>query len=138
MNRLFICAAIAALAVYAQDAKVAPGTNTPTSAPPPERPLTETEVLKLQLASTKIQLLQKEFRIEQYQKEVAPLSAEQNAVATAACRSIGIPEDLVQTQCGIVTGIGPDGKPQLDAAGKPVMPRVWWVKTMQPPAKATP
>lgn len=129
MKVLFIFAATAAL-IYAQDAKVAPAASSPQV--PSERNLSEAEALKLQLLAAKIQIVQDKYQIPKYQEEVKPIADEQNALATNLCKSVGIPEALVQTQCGIQTGVGTDGKPLLDAAGKPVTPRVFWNKPAPP------
>lgn len=106
-------------------AKVAPTESAPV-AKPAERALTETESLKLQLSMANITLLQKKYNIEQYSKDLQPLVAEQEKVAMEACRSVGIPDEKVKTECGINTGIDQDGKPILGADGKPAQPRVWW------------
>lgn len=122
--RLMIVAAMAALSVMGQDAKVAPAPEKTAAANPSERPLTEVEVLKLKLAMSQIENLNTKYKIEDYQKEVAPISAEQRAVAVAACKSVGVPEDKVEKECGLSFGKGPDGKD--------VSPRVWKIP---PPAE---
>lgn len=130
--RIVTLAALAALTLSAQDVKVDPKSITPTP-PPTERQLTETETLKLQLAAAKIALLNKQFDIAGYNKELIPIQAEQNAIAMAACKSVGIPEELIkQGQCGLNLGIDNDAKPMLGADGKPVAARVWWNKPAPP------
>lgn len=134
MKKLYLCAALSAMILTAQDAKVAPK-DTPKEAPKSERNMTETESLKIQLAAAKIQLLREQFKIEDFNKQVEPLSSEQYAVVAAACKSVGVPEDKIQTECGVSTGVGPDGKPQMGADGKPVQARVWWNKPAPAPDK---
>ncbi len=121
MKLIALLAASAAL-ILAQDAKVVPSSP---SAKPTERPLSETESLKLQLSVAQIQLLQKEYKIEEYQAKIKPYMDSQQAIALAACGSVGVAEDKITTECGLSTGIGPDGKPAMDANGKPVQARVW-------------
>lgn len=111
------------LAAMAQDAKVATG---PTPVPvPAERALTSEESLKLQLSQSRILRLQDKYKIAEYQSEVTAIAAEQNAVWLAACKSIGIPDDKIQTECRINTGVDADGKPVLGPDNKPLKPRVW-------------
>ncbi len=122
MKLLLMCAALSAT-MYGQAAKAAPSTEAPQVST--ERPLTEAESLKLQLTQAKIQLLQKKYDIEGYQKELAPISAEQMTVAKAACASVGVAEAKMQTECGLATGFDQDGKTMVGQDGKPVAPRVW-------------
>lgn len=107
--------------LMAQDAKVAAAVEAPAVAVLPERPLTELEITKIQLADARIELLKKSYKIDEYSKEVQPLVSEKEAVLIAACVSIGIPAEKVRTECGANTGgAGPDGKP--------VAGRVWTIK----------
>ncbi len=123
MKIVFLLAASAAL-MFAQDAKVDKASTLPSAAPT-ERPLTETESLKLQLTMAQISLLNKKYDIEKYQAELKPLVEEQQAVALAACKSVGVPDDKVQTECALQTGIGQDGKPTMGQDGKSVQAKVW-------------
>ena len=115
--RLMIVAALAALSVFGQDAKVAPDAK---SAVPTERALSEVEVLKLKLATSQIENLQKDYKISEYQEKVQPIAAEQRRVAVAACASVGVAEANVERECGLSFGKGPDGKE--------LMPRVWKIQ----------
>ncbi len=123
MKIVFLLAASAAL-IFAQAAKVDKAPSSPSAAPT-ERPLTETESLKLQLTMAQISLLNKKYDIEKYQAELKPLVEEQQAVAMAACHSVGVSDDKVQTECALVTGVGQDGKPTMGQDGKPVQAKVW-------------
>jgi|SRR5579885_851730 len=114
--RLMIVAALAALSVFGQDAKVSPS-ESKGGAQPTERPLSEVEVLKLKLAMSQIENLQAKYKIDEFNKEAQPISAEQRAIAVAACKSVGVAEANVEKECGIAFGKGPDGKE--------VAPRVW-------------
>ncbi len=130
MKLIALLAASAAL-ILAQDVKTDKSPS--PSATPTERPLTETESLKLQLSIAQIQLLQKEYKIEEYQAKIKPYMDSQQSIAIAACKSVGVIEDKVTTECGLSTGIGPDGKPAVDANGKPVQARVWHATPVPPP-----
>src|SRR5579862_8304271 len=102
--KFVLAAALAAFSVYAQDVKtgseqaVAPAPDKPV---PSERQLTEAEVLRLQLDSAKAQLLQDKYKLAEYQQELAPIMNDQEQLAIAACKSIGIPDALIRTQCQI-------------------------------------
>lgn len=129
--RLMLIAALAAT-MYGQAAKVEPPKNTAPQAAT-DRALTENEVLKLKLSQAQIELLQKDFRIKEYQEKLTPLSQEQVSIAHAACLSVGVPEAKIllgqpDNECGINLGVGPDGSPVLGPDGKPVAPKVWWIK----------
>ena len=130
--KFLIAAAIAASTLLAQDAKVLPPKDVaPTvapKAPNPERAWTEVETLKFQLADEKIRRLREQFHIDEFNKQVTPLSGEQTGILVALCKSIGIPEPLVQQQCGLETGLDQDGKVKIGPDSKPVTPRVWWQK----------
>lgn len=140
MKAVLMCAALSAICMYGQevssprvDAKLPLGTTTGQSlSTPTERPLTETELLKIRATTAEIKLLRDEYKVDEFNQKVQPKSAEQLAVFTAACKSVGVPEDKIQTECGIATGFDQDGKPMNGADGKPVQPKVWWAK---PPAE---
>lgn len=122
MKYLILFAATAAL-MFGQEAKVAvPPSSIPTVT---ERALSELEVTKLQLSIAQIELLQKKYDIEKYQAELKPHLDAQQAIVGAACKSVGVAEDKITTDCGLSTGIGQDGKPAMGADGKPVQARVW-------------
>lgn len=123
--KLFALAALAALS-FGQDSKMV---SPPAPLPPPtERALSETEVLKLQNSLLQMQVLNKDYKIDEYNSKAKPIIDAQQAIAVAACKSVGVPEEKITTECGITTGIGQDGKPTMGADGKPVQPRVWWQK----------
>lgn len=130
--RLMLIAALAATMYGQEAAKVERPKDTATQVTT-DRHLTETEVLKLKLTQAQIELLQKKYDIESYQKALKPLSDEQVAVAKSACLSVGVPESKIllgqnDNECGINIGTGPDGSPLLGADGKPQAPRVWWAR----------
>jgi hypothetical protein len=115
---------------FSQEAK-------PTPKPeksPTERSLSKEEVWHLKDTIAEIALINTKYKMEDYHKELDPIVADQQATIAAACESIGIPKDKVQSECGVNLGLGPDGKPLNAPDGKPVTPRVWWNK----PAPATP
>lgn len=112
-----------ALAAMAQDAKVA---SSPTPIPATsERALAKEESLALQLSQVRVLRLQERYKIQEYQAELQPMANEQQAMWIAACKSIGIPDEKIQTECRINTGVDADGKPVNGPDGKPVTPRVW-------------
>lgn len=116
--KYMILAALAAMTMMGQDAKIAKDSQAAVSS---ERPLTETEVLKLQLAASKIENLQNTYKIQEYLKALAPISEDQEAVATAACLSVGVPKTLVKTECAL-------NLPQPGPDGKMIPGKVWWNK----------
>lgn len=133
MRLLLIGAALSALCL-AQDAKIKePAANPPTV--PTERPLSEAESLKLQLTTAKIQLLRDKYQVDQFEKDVKPISDEQFAIFEAACISVGVDKDKIRSECGLNTGVGPDGKPIMGPDGKQVPARVWKIAQPAVPAK---
>lgn len=127
--RLILLAALAAITIYGQDAKVAPKADAPPvpTATPNERLLTTEESLKLENSVLRIKMAEKDFRIEEYKAEVAPAAAVQEEVMQIACKSVGVPADKIHQECGIA-GFGPDGKPVNGPDGKPMPRKVWWAK----------
>jgi hypothetical protein len=83
------------------------------------------ELSALKLTSAQVQLLRKRFDIEEYERDIAGPSEKQMKMAQAACESIGIPKEKMQSDCVVTVGSYPDGKPILDATGQPIKPRVW-------------
>jgi|SRR5579864_911705 len=118
-------ALLAAFSVVAFSQELKPVPTVGSQPATTERALSESEVLKVQLATTELQLLQERYKIAEYQKEAQPIQEKQMAVLKAACLSVGVPETKMQTDCGISTGYGADGKPILGADGKQVPARVW-------------
>lgn len=129
--KLFLFAAMAAV-MFGQDAKIAVAPAGPP-APATERPLSENEILKLKLAQSQIQVLRDKYKIDEYQKEVGPISQSQMSVAQDACLSVGVAKDKLQTECGLQTGFDGDGKPLTGPDGKSAEPKVW--KIAPPPAE---
>lgn len=127
-------AALSAI-TFGQDAKIA-ATPSPLPPPPTERPLTDVEILKIRATTAEIRNLQEEYKLEEFNQKVKPKSTEQMAVYQAACQSVGVPPDKMQTECGLATGFDQDGKQLTGADGKPVAPRVWHV--MPPDMKSVP
>jgi len=103
-------------------------------APPVDRLLTREEVLMIENSILRLALAQKNYKIEQYQAEVAHIVGEQESVIAAACKSVGVPADRLKSECGM-TGFGQDGRPVVGPDGKPVSPRVWWAKPSPPVAE---
>lgn len=125
MTRLIYFAAASAMALMGQDAKIAAGPQGVKASPATERPLTETEVLKIQLVAAKIELLQKKYDVAGFQRETQPLSDQQAAIIQAACESVGVPKDKLQAECRVQIGFDQDGKQVMGPDGKPVTPKVW-------------
>ncbi len=131
MKKLLLLGAALSAITFGQNAKAAPG-DTPAPAQITDRQLTETEALKLQLIAAKVQLLQDKYKIQAYNEELQPLSAEQLSIAKAVCASVGVAEDKINSECGLNLGIGADGKALLGADGKPAPTRVWNAKPPVP------
>src|ERR1035438_6908738 len=122
--KLFLIAALAAFALSAQtpstgakpEVKSAVAKVTPPAKPDalaPEHVFTEVESLKIQLAATQVALLNKKYNIETYQKEAQPFVMQQQGIFITACQQLGIPQTLMQTECGVESGVDADGKPKL-------------------------
>lgn len=129
--RLILLAATAAL-MFGQEAKVAPAkASAPTISS--ERPFTSDEVEKLTLATAQIEVLRARFKVDdleakykEFQQEVGPIAAKQEAILKAACTSVGVPEEKIKTGgCGISMGVDATGKPINGSDGKQVASRVW-------------
>ncbi len=127
MKHLFLMIAFTGL-TFAQAPVTAKMDQKTLTAPtaPAERPLTKEESLGLQLTQTRIVRLQEHYKISEYQAAIQSIGAEGQAIFTNACRSIGIPEDKIATECQYNTGVDADGKPIMGADGKPLAARVWW------------
>ena len=136
MKTLVVLASLAASTMFAQDAKMVSKDAPPTVAPA-DRPLTEAEVLKWQNAGLNITLLLKEYKIDDYLKAVEPHQRAKQELAEAACASIGVPKDKVQSECGFSDGTGPDGKPLMGADGKPTPAHVWRIVASPAPTPNT-
>jgi hypothetical protein len=130
MKFLILLPLIATLS-FSQETKPSPKSDKA----PTERSLSKEEVWHLKDTIAEINLINQKYKIEEYHKELDPLVADQQATIQAACESIGIPKEKVQSECGVNLGLGPDGKPLNGPDGKtPVTPRVFWNK----PAPVTP
>lgn len=133
--KLMLLAALAAMTLSAQNAKVAEtAPSTPAATVPSQRALTEAEVLKVRLDMQKIKNLQDEFKIAEFNKKAQPISDDEQTVFIVACRSVGIPDDKIQSECALNTGYNPDDTPILDKDGKAIQSFVKWNK----PAAAEP
>lgn len=156
---LFLFAVSTALLCSGQEAAATPpAVTTPkvAKAVPTERNLADLESLELQIESLRSQLLaarsdllDAKYHIkpmpapgaETWQEESTKLLNTQKtsgdklrALAGAMCKSVGVPEDKMNTECFIDLGMNNDGTPLLKD-GKPVAPTVKWVKPTPPPAK---
>lgn len=151
--RLMILSLTATM-LFAQDAKVSAPKDAPASvAIPSERPLTDAEVKDFQLTMAQIalirqehdidgyqeflkmnlkddlaQLLRKRFDIAGFETEIKGPSDRQVKNAQTICKSVGIPDDKIQSECELQVGVYPDGRPELGPDKKPIMPRVFWRK----------
>ena len=127
MKTVFLIFALAGVA-FCQDIKAV---NVPgSSGAPTERALTDLEVTKFQLAAAQLELAKAKYKIQEFNEEIQPAVQSQNAIARAACLSVGVPENKIlfgspENECGINTGFGPDGKPLNGPDGKPTQPKVW-------------
>lgn len=129
---MILIAALAAFSISAQVAKVEPKTTVDTP-PPTERQLTKDEVTSFELASARIQVLRAKFHIDDYEKEAKPFQDTLNGIFVAACKSVGVSEELIQKgSCGFTVGVDQEGKPLLGPDGKPITARVVFVKPTQP------
>jgi hypothetical protein len=141
MKQLLV-AALAAFALAAQTntpaakpeskTEVAKVTPAPKPATVPELIFDELQTTKLQLIGTQAALVNKKYNITDYRKEIQPLAVQQQAIYFAKCKELGIPENLIATECGLETGIDEDGKVKLDATGKAIPARVWWQRSAPP------
>ena len=136
--RIILLTLLASVPIFAQ---TKPETSQPQKAIT-ERPLTESETTKAQLAFTQLLLLQKQFNVEEHQKQISDFQkAAQTpqlnnyAVVVEACKSVGVQEKDIQTQCGFTNGLDQTGKPMLDQNGKPVPPKVWKIQPAPSPEK---
>ena len=138
MKTFFVCVAFCAAMVYGQALKTNPGDVVSPSVLPPvtDRPLSEVEVLKLQVTTLRIKELAEQYKLPEYQKELAPINSEQIAIVQKACESVGVPKERMQQECGLVTGFDQDGKPLTGQDGKPVATHVW--HQAPPPAPVVP
>lgn len=136
MKIVYLVTAMAVLMIsaHAQDAKVSTAVPVPNSpAVSSERPLSEVELLKLQLSMANVKLLQDKYKLAEYQREVQPEGDKQEKIVTEICLSIGVPADKIKTDCGLQTGLDAEGKPVLGQDGKPVPAKAWKVVAAPPP-----
>lgn len=142
--KLILIAALAATA-FAQEAKVA----APKATPPAishERLFTSDEVEKLTLVSAQIEVLRARFKVDEleakykeFQAELVPIAAKQEAILKAACTAIGVSEEKMKSGgCGISLGVDATGKAINGQDGKPVASRVWVVDTPKSPVAGLP
>lgn len=126
--RILIVGLASCLALAAQDAKVAPPKEVAQAvAAQPESLFTPEEGLKIENAILRISLANQQYKIDEYQKLIAPESAAQDEIISAKCMALGIPKDKVRTECG-VAGFGQDGKQPMGPDGKPIPRKVYWAK----------
>lgn len=129
--KLLITAALAALSLHAQAVSkpepAPPATTQPT--PPAEYGLSREQVLEIKLAETEIALLNKEFKIDEYQAKAQPLFAAREKALRAVCAAAGVPDDKVATECALDVGT-------VQKDGTTSKARTWWNKPV--PAKQTP
>ena len=138
MKKLLLTAAIAAIA-FGQDAKLDPKAAPPkVQTGPVERALTEIEVLRFQDTIKDFVILRKDYRIDEFQKAAEPITARQREIFNAACLSIGIAKEKIETECAFTPGIGSDGKPMVGPDGKPIQARVWRNPPVDKPAADNP
>lgn len=130
--KLFVMFA-AAVALFGQEAKVAPVPAGSVPAMVSERTLSQDEVEKLTLVSAQIEVLRARFKIEEieakykdFQEQLGPIAAKQEVIVKAACTSVGVSEEKMKAGgCGISLGVDATGKSVNGQDGKPVLSRVW-------------
>ena len=143
--KLLILAALAAFSLSAQE-KPAPEkpkpaeqvakatTELPKPALPPELVFNELDSTTLQLIATKAARLNDRYKIPEYQKELQPLAQQQQSLYLKACRKLGIPDDLIQKECGFESGVDLDGNVKKSPDGNPVQAKVWRQQPVALPA----
>ncbi len=114
----FLLIAVSASLMMAQPA------DSKKDAPTKERVFTEAESLKIENSILRVSALQKEYKIEEYQQKVSPLIKSQQEIIAEACKSIGIAEDKIQSECGF-SGFSSDGGTVTGPDGKIVTRKVW-------------
>lgn len=129
--------ALFALSLFAADSKQA------SPSIPTERPLTTDEVLQSQYNLKSVLLLAKQYDLDEHQKQIQefqkaaqPFQSANNETVIAACKSLGIAEKDIASECGFTNGLDQNGKPMLDQNGKPVVPRVWKIPQAPKPVSA--
>ena len=102
------------------------------TAPKPEAKkeylLTKEESLTVKLDIAQIQLLNEKYKIDDYNKEIKPWSAEQEDVITKACMKVGVAKDKIRSDCGVSLGA-------KDQAGNELPAKVWKIEKVTAPAK---
>ena len=106
--RPYVLAVLATLPLLGADALPPSG--------PTERKIEEVDVLKLKLAAANIEMLNKDYKVEEYRTKVQGFMDEQLSVAQRLCKSVGVPDMLMSSQC------------KFDLGGKDKEARVWWEK----------
>jgi len=135
---LLVFMSVFLISAFAQEAKIAP-TTAGIPAAPTEKVLTKESILEYQNLSLRLEKLQKEYKVAEFQEKVKPISDEQQAWYMGLCRSIGLTDEQIaqtpthQSECGLNVGVDVDGKPIMGQDGKPIQSRVWHVKPTEPP-----
>jgi hypothetical protein len=133
--KMIIIAAIAASMLSAQSTqkeepkpKEVATKEAPKEAPkqPEGRDLTKAEAADLQITILKLHILNDRYKLDEYQKEAGPISQKQQSLRDSLCKSIGVPADKVNTECGI-QGFDSNGDQINGADGKPVPQKVFRV-----------
>ena len=103
-------------------------------ATPKEAPLTKLERAIIDKTLAQGTALDLQYKIEEYNKALAPIRAEQMSVIEGACKALGIPADKVQSECRVdLQWVDPATKTTDTPAGK-VVGRVVWQPAVQAPA----
>lgn len=132
--KLLLTAALAALSLHAQvvsKPEPAPPATVRSSAPAAEYSMSREQVLEIKLAETEIALLNKEFKIDEYQIKAQPLFSAREKALRAVCAKAGVPEEKIATECAIDVGT-------VQKDGTTSKARTWWNKpesAKQTPAK---
>lgn len=123
MKLLLIAALAAAFSLSAEEPKVQ------------DRPLTDAEGLSTRLDNQKIQVKRKEYKLDDFEKDIQEAQTHFAQTVIDACKSIGIPIEKAQTDCGFSNGHDPaTDKILLGQDGKPIPAHVW--KLPPPPVTA--
>jgi len=131
--KLLILLTLLTSLIYAQEPKSVVPKQTEKSSN--GRDFTDEETYHLAFTISQINLINKNYKIDDYHNEIDPVIADQQAMVAKACESVGVPKDKIKTpECG-VSGFGPDGKLLKGPEGRPVTPHVWWNKPPTPEKK---
>jgi hypothetical protein len=104
-----------------------------------DRPLTDAEALSTRLDNQKIQVEREKYHLDEFEKAIQEPQTHFSQVVIDACKSIGIPLEKVQTECGFQNGHDPaTDKPLVGQDGKALAAHVWRILPTPPAATPAP